>query len=213
MKELFKDPMSFELAITRRSWAAENGGPYNERLEFLGDAVLELCIRTMLFDRLSDDDEGTLTKVKQNMVNEASLADLARRFALPDAIRMGKGEEASGGRTRPRILADTYEAVLGALFRDGGLGAVEEHVRLWFDDVLVGALARRNAKNQLQEWAQRQGIAEPVYELVGQDGPSHALTFRFTVRVGEVVGRGEGTSKQAAQHAAALDALSRVESP
>lgn len=195
------------MALTHRSWCAENdGGPSNERLEFLGDAVLELVVTDALYQRFPDLPEGHLAKARAAVVNAATLADRAMAIDLGAYLRLGKGEESSGGRNKTSIVSDAFEAVIGALYVDGGLASAREFVLGELGD-LIDEAARLpggdDYKTLLQELADRDGFALPQYELA-QTGPDHNRLFHATVRVaGDVCGIGEGTTKKQAERQAA----------
>jgi len=204
------NPALLELALTHRSYAYENGGlPTNERLEFLGDAVLGLVVTDALFREHPDLAEGQLAKLRASVVNMRALAEVARRLGptgLGPHLRLGRGEEVTGGRDKASILADTLEAVLGAVYVDRGLAAVADVVHRLFDPVLAAA-ARRGAgldwKTSLQELTAAQSLGVPVY-AVSERGPDHAKTFTSTVLVaGEELGTGSGASKKEAEQRAA----------
>lgn len=203
----FDRPELLQLALTHRSWCAENAGnESNERLEFLGDAVLGLVVTEHLYDRYPDLPEGELAKARAGVVSSIALAEAATELGLGPALRLGRGEHRSGGRAKPSILADALEAVIGAVHLDGG---VEASRRL-----VLGLLAEQTAlsaegpgghdhKTRLQELAARQWEELPSYDL-RDEGPDHAKTFYATVSVGgEVRGAGEGRSKKQAEQAAA----------
>lgn len=203
------------LACTHRSWCAEHASDgSNERLEFLGDAVLGLAVATRAHADYPDLDEGAFSKLRAAVVSAAALAAAADDLGLGVDLRLGKGEEASGGRTKPSILADALEAVVGAVYLDGGW----ESARALVDRILGPRLADaasagpggHDHKTRLQEWAARRGEPPPIYDL-REDGPDHQKHFTATVRVGgQVWGRGEGRSKKQAEQAAAGDAWARV---
>ena len=205
----FDDPSLLARALTHTSYASEHEGVQsNQRLEFLGDAVLGAAIA----DRLHADfelAEGAMSKVRAAVVNEATLARVARGLGVGDALRLGRGEAAEGGREKAPILADAMEALIGAVYRDAGFEAAKEVIdRLWSNLLAERARApgRRDYKTRLQEILAREGL-EPYYE-VRASGPDHARHFRAAVAVdGRVVGEGEGTSKKRAQQDAAHRAL------
>jgi ribonuclease-3 len=199
-------------ALVHRSFCAEHAGwSSNERLEFLGDAVLGLVVADRIFADYPDLNEGDLAKLRAAVVSSTSLAEVASEVGLGRAILLGKGEEASGGREKPSILADGLEAVLGAVYRWGGL---EEAARL-VDRLLGGRIAEaavgpggQDYKTRLQELVAQRGNDVPVYEL-DEDGPDHAKRFFANVRVaGALLGRGEGRSKKQAEQEAAREAWS-----
>lgn len=209
----FADPSLLEQALTHASYANENDGPDYERLEFLGDAVLQLCTTAWIVERFPDAGEGQLSRLRQRLVSTPALAGIAARFGIDGMLRLGVGEESSGGRTRPTVLAGAVEAVLGAVFCDGGFAAAEALVRRWLGDA-VDALAAgetrgwKDPRNLLQELTQRDMGQTPTYEVTRTEGPPHQPVFEVEVRiVGRVLGRGTGTSKQEAAKMAAEDAL------
>jgi len=203
------DPELLERALTHRSYAYEHGGiPNNERLEFLGDSVLGLAVTVMLFTTHPDLDEGELAKRRASVVSTIALAEVARGIGLGDHLRLGRGEEQTGGRDKDSILADTMEAVFGAAFLSAGSEPATELVLrltapLLADPERYGAAM--DPKTSLQELAARLGDAPPVYS-VASSGPDHARLFTATVRVGELSSMGTGSSKKTAEMAAALTA-------
>ncbi len=200
----------WDRALTHRSYAFEAGGsPDNERLEFLGDAVLQLVITDEIFHRLVDAREGRLAKLRAAMVNTARLAEMARRVQLGAAVKLGRGEEQSGGRDKDSILADTLEAVFGALYLDQGLATVTTVIQRLFRP-LVDELSTQHAaldyKTSLQELAAARLSSLPVYEVT-DSGPDHDKQFvAVAILDGEWLGRGEGRSKKAAEQDAAREA-------
>jgi ribonuclease-3 len=207
----FNDADLLELALTHRSYAFETGGlPTNERLEFLGDAVLGLVVTDLAYRRFPDLSEGELAKLRAATVNMVALADVARDLGLGQHIRLGKGEELSGGRDKASILADGLEALLGAVYLDGGLEVASEFIVRLFSP-LIDAYAigegERDFKTTLQELA-AQGVGEsPRYEVT-ERGPDHAKEFTAVVFLGDKpFGRGEGRSKKEAEQRAAREAF------
>lgn len=206
----FADSELLLTALTHRSYAAEHPGSDDyERLEFLGDAVLELAVTRMLFDTFPDLKEGELTSLRQSVVSEAPLAGIARDFAIPAALRLGAGEDLSGGREKDSILSDAGEAVLGAVFVDAGYEAAARVVRAHWSDLIhaqaVG-LGRWDHKSQLLEVLAKDGLTAR-FEAAGR-GPDHAREFSVTINVGDaVIGSGMGTSKKRAEQDAARRAL------
>lgn len=169
-------------ALTHSSFANEQpeGHEHNERLEFLGDAVLELCISDELYKRFPGVREGELTAMRSRLVNQESLAFLARQMGLNEKIILGKGEEAQGGRERDALLSDAFEAVLGAIFLDGGFAAALQTVKILFEDAWPEKSAKiksKDAKSRLQEVTQQIFRDRPVYTLIGSEGPEHDKTF------------------------------------
>lgn len=207
----FTRPELLTTALTHSSWANERGEAmgHNERLEFLGDAVLELCVSEELFARFPEAPEGELTLLRSQLVNEASLADMARRLSLEEHIRLGKGEENQGGRGRPALLSDAFEAVIGAIFLDAGYGASRIFVARVFDGVWPARTATpkiKDFKSRLQEYTQKNHKARPVYFLLGSDGPEHDKRFevRLTLPTGKEILATERSVKKAEQLAARL---------
>lgn len=212
----FADVAPLLLALTHRSWCAEHGEPHsNERLEFLGDSVLSIVVTDHLFTAHPELPEGALAKIRSSVVSESALATVAAGLGVGDALRLGKGEAASGGRAKPSILADAMEAVIGAVHVDGGLEAARRVVLPLFVplvDAAAGQPGGGDHKSELQELAARCGSPAPVYE-VGDEGPDHDKRFFARVLLDDaVVGRGEGRTKKAAEQEAARDALAHVAS-
>lgn len=208
----FNDPDLLLRAFTHRSYSGENAAKSNERLEFLGDAVLGLIVTDQLFRRFPEKDEGELTKAKSAIVSRNTLALWAGNIGLGKYIRLGRGEEQSGGRGRKSLLSNTFEAVIGAMFIDGGLAPVEKFLS---DTVLTGAEKyfdfkyRKNFKSRLLEYVQAHGLHGPDYTVIADEGPDHDKRFIVAVSVDdERVGKGEGRSKKEAEQYAAEQALS-----
>jgi len=225
MRELFSNPNLYEMALTHRSWKRNAEDPDYERLEFLGDAVLQLFVTEMLYARFPDWSAGDLTKLRQRLVNEDTLARISFGMGLGLQARLGKGEETTGGRERPALLADIFEAVLGALYLDQGMEAARAMVsrRLGPElDMFLESLAPvvtlgevQSAKNQLQEYTQAptRRLGTPSYELVEKVGSDHQPTFRVSVTVGgRAVATGDGPSLKKAEAMAAANALRRLQS-
>jgi ribonuclease-3 len=194
-------------ALTHRSYGAN----HNERLEFVGDAVLNCAVAGALFERFPAIPEGELSRVRASLVNRDTLARLARGLALGDAIRLGEGEQRSGGRRRPSILADVLEAVFGAVFVDGGFDAAREVIeRVYAAEFasLDPAALGKDPKTRLQEWLQARKIAVPDYVVTATAGEAHAQTMTVECRIPAlaVVTTGTGTNRRAAEQAAATDA-------
>lgn len=210
----FKSEALLQQALTHSSFTSENpGNPDNQRLEFLGDAVLELVVTRMLYDRYPDANEGDLTALRQTLVDEPSLARWARELGIPSKLRLGRGEEQSGGTQRDSNLADAFEAVVAARYLDAGLTAAAELLRPLVLPQLPETIAQmpENPTKLLQELAQAKGWPVPDYRELGHRGSAHALTFTYEVEVGgEVYGPVEGSSKKLARKAAAALALPEV---
>ncbi len=197
-------------ALSHRSWCAEVGGqPSNERLEFLGDAVLGLVVADLAYRNHSELAEGKLTDLRKSVVNASALAEVAVEIGLGQYLRLGKGEDAAGGRTKPSILSDAFEAVLGAVYLDGGTEQAFHFVERLFTLRMASAaqrLDRLDYKTVLQELTARQHDTAPVY-VIHDTGPDHDKRFFATVIVqGVAVGQGEGRSKKTAEQAAAEQA-------
>lgn len=211
----FSDPSLLERAVTHRSYANERGLPgHYERMEFLGDAVLGLVTAEWVFQRHPRRPEGQLSRLKSSLVSARSLATYARRIELGACLRVGVGEERSGGRSKASLLADSLEAVFGAVFLDGGLEAARP-VIVRFLEALAEEQERRHAqdfKTTLQELTQAQGWDLPEYRVAEESGPDHDKRFRLECYVrGELLGLGEGKSKKVAQQVAARAALARLD--
>ncbi len=212
----FADRGLLALALTHRSWCAENPGyASNERLEFLGDAVLGMTVTGHIFHAYPGMPEGELAKLRATVVSAATLSAIAADLGLGDVVRLGKGEDASGGRAKPSILADSLEAVVGAVYLDGGWDAARPFVLGLVADRIADVAERGpggfDFKTQLQELVARRFDDLPVYELT-DEGPDHEKRFFAQVRIGDVVyGRGEGRSKKQAEQDAASAALAVLE--
>lgn len=214
----FRDAALLRQALTHRSYVNEHEGANlsdNERLEFLGDAVLDFVSGEMLYQRFPNMPEGDLTRLRAALVRTESLAALAVKCRLGEALWMGRGEEKGGGRERPNNLCGGFEAVMGALYLDQGFEAVKTfvipHLLLRLEEVVAASLDR-DARSVLQEISQAEYNLTPAYRLVDASGPEHEKEFVFEAMIGsQVVGRGVGRSKQAASQAAAQNALERLE--
>ena len=209
----FADPSLAETSLAHPSYAHERGGGVsNERLEFLGDAVLGLVVARWLFDRRPEWSEGELTRLRASLVNGRSLAARARLLGLGDLVRLGKTERVSEGHDKDSILANCFEAVVGAVYLDGGLTAVEPLVERCFADDLAQGRVPRDAKTAFQEWAHARRQQTPRYRTVADSGVDDD-DDRFTVEVlvgDETWGRGIGRTKRAAERAAARAGLARA---
>lgn len=208
----FADPSTLDTALRHRS----AGAPHNERLEFLGDAVLALLVAEALHQRWPQADEGALTRARSALVRESHLAGVARALGLGDRLQLGPGEMKSGGRHRDSILADALEAVVGAIYLDGGLDACRVAVLPWFEDGLAAmptGKVDKDPKTRLQEWLQARQWPRPEYELLEARGPDHARHFLVRARAGDppVEVDGEGSSLRNAEQASAEALLARLE--
>lgn len=206
---LVEDWALYIQALTHTSYAQENGGGHNERLEYMGDAALQVCTSELLYKRFPEATEGELSRMRKQVVNNAFLAQRAQELRLGEILRMGRGEAMSGGGGRESNLAGAYEALLGALYLHQGLSVVKEVVRSLVEPHLNMLPAQRNEKLVLHEWCQQNhGGLVPRYTQVGTSGPDHDRRFRMSVSIdGQTLAEGEGTSKKRAAMAAALEAV------
>lgn len=207
----FNDPLLLRQALTHRS----HGTPNNERLEFLGDGLLNFVVARMLFERFPQLPEGDLSRLRASLVNQKSLADIAGSLALGEQLRLGEGELKSGGYRRPSILADALEAVIGALFLDGGYAAAEQVLQRLYEPVLNAtdpSAMGKDPKTMLQELLQGRRLALPQYSVVEVCGEAHEQHFRVECAIGELALRtqGEGPSRRAAEQEAAKAAFERL---
>ena len=213
----FTDARLLTRALTHRSF----GSDHNERLEFLGDAVLSLAVSGLLFERFAGSDEGDLTRVRAHLVREDSLHRVAVQLGLPEVLNLGEGEARGGGAQRASILADALEAVLGATFLDGGFDAARELVNGLFGEVIQTtdvASWSKDAKTELQEWLQARRLPVPTYRISATRGQAHAQTFEVecVVPALNLIESGEGRSRRVAEQEAArrmLDALKASDRP
>ncbi|XAH26184.1 ribonuclease III [Xylophilus sp. GW821-FHT01B05] len=204
----FSDPQLLLRAVTHRSYASD----HYERLEFLGDSVLNLAISDLLYSRLSTLAEGDLSRVRANLVRQETLHRIALDLQLPDVLRLGEGEARSGGPRRPSILADALEAIIGAVYRDAGFTAAENLVHRLFADVDITPqmqAADKDPKTELQEWLQGRKMKLPAYRVVATLGAAHRQTFDVECEVVELghAERGIGGSRRAGEQAAAAAML------
>ena len=208
----FKNSQLLKQALTHRSFGADN----NERLEFLGDALLDLIVGESLFNQHPGADEGNLSRLRSSIVNKSALAGIGREWNLGEHMLLGAGELKSGGRSRDSILADTVEAVVAAVYLDGGLAACRKLVDPWTLEFVRNPEARqtKDAKTRLQEKMQASGHGLPDYQVLAIEGEAHAQSFLVECRVEglERVHRGRGRSKRAAEQQAALETLKSLES-
>lgn len=217
LKYRFRNIELLAQALTHTSYTHENLQNKffdNERLEFLGDAVLNVVMSHLVMERFSDQSEGELTRIRALIVNEKALAQVSRRTGLGRFMLLGKGENQTGGREKTSILADCYEAVLGAVYLDGGYEEAFRMLQSHFSEVLtrVGQkIPRQNFKTLLQEQTQNRYQTIPRYSLVGESGPDHEKRFRVCVSIqGMAVGHGEGKTKREAEQRAAEEALGKL---
>ncbi len=210
------DPKIIELAFIHRSYLNENKAyqQSNERLEYLGDAILSFVVALHLFNRFPEATEGELTNYRASLVSRKFLGNVGNDLKLGQYLRLAKGEEEANGRNNLTLLSNTYEALIGAIFLDQGIKAtteiIEKHVLSSIDDIVENKLYRDN-KSALQEKAQSQYRKPPVYHVVKEEGPEHAKVFTVSVSInGEVMGTGNGKSKQQAEQDAARLALEKL---
>lgn len=219
LKIQFRNPELLQQALTHRSFTHETDSEVedNERLEFLGDAVLNFLSGDMLYARFPDRAEGWLTRLRAALVRTESLRELAVDCQLGEALRMGKGEENSGGRKRKTNLCAAFEALVGALYLDQGVDAVRDFVLPMLEtrlDKVIEEASYQDARTQLQEWSQAELGITPSYDIIGESGPDHEKEYEAEVVINdEISGRGVGRSKRAAAQAAARDALQSIVPP
>ena len=207
----FANPKLLVLALTHRSFSSD----HNERIEFLGDSVLNLAVAGLLYEQLSQLPEGDLSRVRANLVKQDTLHKVAVSLGLPDLLRLGEGEAKSGGQKRPSILADALEAVIGAVYLDAGFESASSLVRRLFQDVEINAqmpAIGKDPKTELQEWLQGRKMNLPIYRVVGTQGAAHKQTFDVECEIAEYrrAERGIGGSRRAGEQAAATAMLAFV---
>ena len=207
----FADPALLQRALTHRSFGAD----HNERLEFLGDAVLNVAVSSLLFEHFAGSDEGDLTRVRAHLVREESLHRAAVMLELPHVLRLSEGETRGGGAQRPSMLADALEALIGAIYVDGGYAAAQRLVRQLFGELITSTEAdnwEKDAKTELQEWLQGRRMPVPSYRIVATRGQAHAQTFEVEVAAPALglAETGEGKSRRSAEQQAAQRLLARL---
>ncbi len=208
LQHQFADPKLLLQALTHRSFSSD----HNERIEFLGDSVLNLAVAAMLYEQLSQLPEGDLSRVRANLVKQETLHQLAVVLGLPALLRLGEGEAKSGGQKRPSILADALEAVIGAIYLDAGFAKADELVRRLFKEVAINPqmpAIGKDPKTELQEWLQGRKMNLPIYRVVGTMGAAHKQTFDVECEISEYgrAERGIGSSRRAGEQAAATAML------
>jgi len=211
LQHKFSDAHLLLRSVTHRSFSID----HNERLEFLGDSVLNLAVADLLFQRLSELPEGDLSRVRANLVKQDTLHRLAVELGLPDVIRLGEGEARSGGQKRPSILADALEAIIGAVYLDAGFAAAQSLVHRLFQAVEINPEMQaigKDPKTELQEWLQARKMSLPLYRVVGTLGAAHKQTFDVECEVIELnfSERGIGASRRAGEQAAASAMLQTI---
>lgn len=215
MKAHFKNQDLLKQALTHRSWVNENtkNNGTNERLEFLGDAILEFLVSKSIYNKFTDKEEGYLTALRANLVNTKNLSEVAKKLGIGDMIYLSKGEEDGGGRTNASLLADTVEAIIGALFIDQGIESAEKFVEenILIDVEKKASLPLKDPKSLLQEKVQAENLPAPKYQVVSETGPDHNKEFIIEVVVnGTQYGKGQGKSKSEAEQDAASNALENM---
>lgn len=211
---VFRDPALLRRALTHRSFGAD----HNERLEFLGDSIINCLVALELYERFPGLSEGELSRIRANLVNQQSLQAIAREFGLGGQLLLGEGEVKSGGAQRPSILADAVEAIVGAVALDGGFPAAQQVVRRLFGAAVAAVdpgVSGKDAKTRLQEFTQGRGLPLPVYTLLGTHGQAHAQSFEVQCVIEKLGIRteGRGGSRRAAEQEAAGKAIVLVERP
>ncbi|MBC7610963.1 MAG: ribonuclease III [Polaromonas sp.] len=204
----FLNPKLLTQALTHRSFSSD----HNERIEFLGDSVLNLAVAGLLYEQLSELPEGDLSRVRANLVKQDTLHQLAVSLGLSDMLKLGEGEARSGGQKRPSILADALEAIIGAVYLDAGFDVASQLVRRLFKDVEINARMQaigKDPKTELQEWLQGRKMSLPIYRVVGTQGAAHEQTFDVECEIVEYrhAERGIGGSRRAGEQAAAAAML------
>ena len=204
LEHVFTNPQLLVQALTHRSFSSS----HNERIEFLGDSVLNLAVAGLLYERLGELPEGDLSRARANLVKQDTLHQIAVSLGLPDLLRLGEGEAKSGGQKRPSILADALEALLGAVYLDAGFDVASNLVRRLFKDVEINARMQaigKDPKTELQEWLQGRKMSLPIYRIVGTEGAAHKQTFDVECEIVEYrhAERGTGNSRRAGEQAAA----------
>ena len=211
LEHTFSKPQLLVQALTHRSFSSD----HNERIEFLGDSVLNLAVAGLLYERLGELPEGDLSRARANLVKQETLHQVAVTLGLPDMLRLGEGEAKSGGQKRPSILADALEAVLGAVYLDAGFDTACALVRRLFKDVDINVKMQaieKDPKTELQEWLQGRKLSLPIYRIVGTEGAAHKQTFDVECEIVEYrrAERGTGNSRRAGEQAAASAMLAFI---
>ena len=211
LQHVFKDPLLLRRAVTHRSFSAD----HNERLEFLGDSVLNLAVSSLLFERLAQLPEGDLSRVRANLVKQDTLHQIALRLQIPAVLRLGEGESKSGGLQRPSILADTLEALIGAVYLDAGYEAAQALVHRLYEGIEIKPqmqAAAKDAKTALQEWLQGRKMQLPLYRVAATEGVAHQQIFEVECSIAELglSSQGRGGSRRAAEQAAATSMLTQL---
>ena len=211
LEHVFLNPQLLVQALTHRSFSSD----HNERIEFLGDSVLNLAVAGLLYERLGELPEGDLSRARANLVKQETLHQVAVLLGLPELLRLGEGEAKSGGQKRPSILADALEALLGAVYLDAGFDVASSLVRRLFKDVEINPRMQaigKDPKTELQEWLQGRKMSLPIYRIVGTEGAAHKQTFDVECEIVEYrrAERGTGNSRRAGEQAAASNMLAFI---
>jgi len=211
LEHAFTNPQLLVQALTHRSFSSD----HNERIEFLGDSVLNLAVAGLLYERLGELPEGDLSRARANLVKQDTLHQIAVSLGLPELLRLGEGEAKSGGKKRPSILADALEAVIGAVYLDAGFDVAANLVRCLFKDVEINAKMQaigKDPKTELQEWLQGRKMSLPIYRIVGTEGAAHKQTFDIECEIVEYrrAERGTGNSRRSGEQAAASTMLAFI---
>ena len=211
LEHVFTNPQLLVQALTHRSFSSS----HNERIEFLGDSVLNLAVAGLLYERLGELPEGDLSRARANLVKQETLHQVAVSLGLPSLLRLGEGEAKSGGQKRPSILADALEAVIGAIYLDAGFEVASTRVRRLFKDVEINPQMQaigKDPKTELQEWLQGRKMSLPIYRIVGTEGAAHKQTFDVECEIVEYrrAERGTGNSRRAGEQAAASTMLAFI---
>ena len=214
LRDEFKEKALLDTALTHRSWVNEHKGERssNERLEFLGDAILEFVASNEIYNQFPDKEEGYLTVLRANLVNTVALAEVAKRLDLGPELFLSKGEEDGGGRDNTSLLADTVEAIIGAIFIDRGMADAEKFIKSTLLSEVAKKASRelKDSKSQLQELVQAKGLPAPKYQVAEESGPDHDKKYVIEVIVeGKTWGKGEGKSKGEAEQEAARQVLTK----
>ena len=214
LEHTFSNPKLLVQALTHRSFSSD----HNERIEFLGDSVLNLAVAGLLYEQLNDLPEGDLSRARANLVKQDTLHQVAVSLGLPDLLRLGEGEAKSGGQKRPSILADALEAVIGAVYLDAGFAKADQLVRRLFKDVAINPQMQaigKDPKTELQEWLQGRKMNLPIYRVVGTLGAAHQQTFDVECEITQLgrAERGIGGSRRAGEQAAATAMLVAIKLP
>ena len=214
LQHAFANPKLLTLALTHRSFSSD----HNERIEFLGDSVLNLAVAALVYEQLSALPEGDLSRVRANLVKQDTLHQLATVLGLSPLLRLGEGEAKSGGAKRPSILADALEALIGAVYLDAGFEKADQLVRRLFKDVAINPQMQaigKDPKTELQEWLQGRKMNLPIYRVVGTLGAAHQQTFDVECEISELgrTERGIGGSRRAGEQAAAAAMLAVIKTP